>query len=154
MKVNRYEIDNKTGSTICASQALTVGGYEVMRVFRAIGVRLAIVALLSIGTAHADDWIGGTGLTISALEPLATYEGGVVRVFLSSPINVPYCGNSSGQASMLHFLFTNGTQESRSALVAGLYVAFAEGKTVAVLLSSSGCSPDGSPVLVGMHVNQ
>jgi hypothetical protein len=125
-----------------------------MRIFRTIWVRLAIVALLSIGTAHADDWIGGNGSTLSALEPLATYEGGVIRVFLPNPMNVPYCGNSSGQTSMFHvLLFTNGTQESRSALVAGLYLALAEGKAVTFLLSSSGCSPDGAaPVLVGIHI--
>lgn len=116
-------------------------------------VLCTMITLLAVSRpSRADDWIGGSGVQIISLEPLVTYEGGAIRVLLMSPINVPYCGNSSGQASLLQVLFTNGTQETRSALTAGLYVALAEGKAVTFLLSSAGCSPDGSPVAVGMHV--
>ncbi len=120
------------------------------------GVRVAMgtmVAFLSLSSpSFADDWIGAPGVQIGALEPLTTYEGGVIRVRLVNPINVPYCGNSSGQSSLLHVLFTNGTQETRSALTAALYVALTEGKAVTFLLSSAQCSPDGSPVVIGMNV--
>jgi hypothetical protein len=106
-----------------------------MRIFRTIWVRLAIVALLSIGTAHADDWIGGNGSTLSALEPLATYEGGVIRVFLPNPMNVPYCGNSSGQTSTFHFLLsTNG---SSSAMIIR-----------PALLQALGCTARRTPALL------
>jgi hypothetical protein len=111
---------------------------------------LTCVLLSAIGTAQANDW---TGLvTIGAVQPSVVDEGGVVRVGLTSPLTVPYCGNSSGQASNLDFLFTNGTQEGRSALVAALYLALVESKQVTFLLSSAGCSPYGSPVVVGMNV--
>ena len=121
--------------------------------YRSAFVLCAVITLSALSRpSHADDWIGGSGQQISALEPLVTYEGGAIRVSLANPINVPYCGNSSGLSSMFHVLFTNGTQESRSSLVAGLYVAFTAGKAVTFLLSSAACSPDGSPVIVGIHM--
>ena len=112
-----------------------------------------ITLFTGVSPSRADDWIGGGGVPLSAVEPMTTYEGGAIRVMLVNPLNVPYCGNSSGQASILHVVYTNGTQESRSALVAALYMALAQGKTVTFLLSSASCSPDGSPVIVGMHVS-
>jgi hypothetical protein len=115
-------------------------------------LRTAITLLAICCPAHADDWVGGSGQQIGALDLLATYEGGALRVFLANPMNVPYCWSSSGQAPLLQILFTNGTQETRSSLVAGLYVAFTEGKAVTFLLSSAACSPDGSPVIVGLHM--
>ncbi len=114
---------------------------------------MCLVTLLTVpGLSHADDWIGGSGLSISALEPQIAAEGGVIRVDLVSSTSVPYCGNASGQAQILEFLFAGGTQETRSALVAAIYLAFAESKAVTFLLSSSGCSPYGYPVVVGMHI--
>jgi hypothetical protein len=54
---------------------------------------------------------------------------------------------------LVELLFTTGTQETRSSLVAALYTALAEQKTVTFLLSSAACSPDGLPVIVGMHID-
>jgi hypothetical protein len=129
---------------------MKVRGPRVLMAVCAVGVLLVI---MSAG-ANADDWIGGSGLVIGALEPLAVAEGGAVRIVLTSPINVPYCGNSSGQASYFDVLYTNGTQESRAALVSGLYVALAAGKSITLLLSSAACSPYAAPEVVGIHVNQ
>ncbi len=111
----------------------------------------AVTLLATSRPSHADDWVGGSGQQIAALNPATTYEGGSLRVFLANPMNVPYCG-ISGQTSVLHVLFTNGTQESRSSMIAGLYIAFTTGKMVTFLLSSAACSPDGSPVLVGLQM--
>lgn len=113
---------------------------------------LALTTLTS--TARADDWIGGAGQTISALEPLLSAEGGAVRIVLPNPINVPYCGNGSSQSAVFDLLFINGTQETRSATIAGLYVAFAAGKTITLLLSSAACSPYAAPEVVGININQ
>ena len=38
-----------------------------------------LAILLTAGSAHADQWIGGSGLVIRALEPLPTYGGGMIR---------------------------------------------------------------------------
>jgi hypothetical protein len=77
----------------------------------------------------------------------------MIRVFFANSIGVPLCGDSSGQAPLLEFPFTSGTQETRSSLVAALYTALAEQKTVTFLVSTSACSSDGLPVITGMHID-
>jgi len=113
---------------------------------------MLLTFLLASGSASADSWVGGGGVQIASLEPLLTYGGGMIRVMLSSPMSVPVCGDSSGQVPLVELLYTSGTQEARTAVVAGLYTALAQGRPVTFLLSSAACSPDGMPVIVGMHV--
>ena len=116
-------------------------------------VRVAVFVidlLIRVTKISPGRFISAGLVTIGGVQPSVVDEGGVVRVGLTSPLTVPYCGNSSGQASNLDFLFTNGTQEGRSAFVAALYLALAESKQVTFLLSSAGCSPYGSPVVVGI----
>jgi hypothetical protein len=113
------------------------------------------VAALSFGllcteAASADTWTGA--FQIGSLQPAVNAEGGVIRVNINNGLAVPFCGDSSGKASVIDFLFTNGTQESRSGLVAGLYTALATGASVTLLISSAGCSPYGAPVIVGMNI--
>lgn len=106
--------------------------------------------LLGSGVASADSWTGS--ITISSIEPMIVAEGGVVEVGPSTPTTVPFCGNASGQATAFDLVFTNGTQETRSALIAALYLALSESKPITLLLSSSGCSAYGYPVIVGMNI--
>lgn len=121
------------------------------RVRRMTNLAVLSFGLLGVESASADSWTGG--FQIGSLQPSVIAEGGVIRVGTTNAIAVPYCGDSSGQASTIDFLFTSGTQEARSALVAGLYTALATGNTVTLLISSAGCSPYGAPVIVGMNIS-
>jgi hypothetical protein len=121
------------------------------RVRRMMTLAVLSMGLLGVESASADSWTGG--FQIGGIQPLVTAEGGAIRVGTTNPIAVPLCGDASGQASTIDFLFTNGTQEARSALVAGLYTALATGNTVTLLISSAGCSPYGAPIIVGMNIS-
>ena len=107
----------------------------------------AAVAMLSLSNASvADTWTQELGLT--KVEPLVSYQNGIVRVVVDATVNTTNCGNSN----VLDFLFTGGTQESRSATLSALYMALAAGKRVLFYLSSTACSPIGTPVITGMDV--
>jgi hypothetical protein len=107
---------------------------------------IAIFALAT-SSAFADTWTGS--VTIQSLQPLVVAEGGAIRVTVSATISTSLCGSTP----LFDFVFTNGTQEANSALVAGLYMALATGSQITLLYSSSACSPYGAPMITGMTVN-
>ena len=108
---------------------------------------LAASAMLVASNALlADSWTQELGLV--KVEPLVAYQGGMVRVVVDATVSTTNCGNGT----VLDFLFTGGTQESRSATLSALYMALAAGKRVEFYLSSTACSPVGPPVITGLNV--
>jgi hypothetical protein len=106
----------------------------------------ALAMLAASSTSLADTWTQELGLV--KVEPHVTYQGGIVRVVVDATVNTSNCGNGA----VLDFVFTSGTQELRSSLLSALYMAVAANKRVLFYLSSSTCSPVGTPVIVGMQV--
>ena len=108
---------------------------------------LAGLCLLPIGgMAVADSWTPPVRLEF--VEPLLNFQGGMVRVKVDTAVATPLCGT----ASVFEFMFTSGTQETRSAALAALYMALAADKTVKFYVSSTSCSPLGTPVITGLDV--
>ena len=105
-----------------------------------------LAALSWCGTSNADDWTGA--LVVTSVQPLLTAEGGVVRVAFSTSVSTAACGTTN----QFDLVLSGGTPASQSALVAALYMSVATGKITTFLVSSSACSPWGSPLVVGMNI--
>jgi hypothetical protein len=107
---------------------------------------VAIIMLSITSAAVADDWT--QELSVVKLEPLVSWQGGAVRIVVDATVTTSLCGNGI----VLDFMFTGGTQESRSATLSALYMAFAADKRVKFYVSSTSCSPVGTPMITGLDV--
>lgn len=108
-----------------------------------------IALLATTATAsNADEW--SPKVKLALVQPLVSYAGGIIRVELTSSIstNPANCTNYW----LYDFRYDVGTQESRSAVVSALYMAFASGKEVKLYIDSSTCSPVNTPVIRGVSV--
>ncbi len=74
--------------------------------------------------------------------------GGMVRVKVDTPLVTAQCGT----ATILDFTFQGGTEESRKAVVAALYMAFAMERQVRLYISDTACSAAGAPLFTGMDI--
>lgn len=108
-------------------------------------------AMLLIGAAsgaQAETWTAP--LDIDFIEPLASWQGGMVRVKLVTPLVTSQCGTSS----VVDFVYTmaNSTQETRAAVISALYMAFAMEKKIKLYVVDNACSPVGAPMFTGLDV--
>lgn len=110
--------------------------------------RVAAMMLLitAASTSHAEIWSAAYGIEL--VEPLATWQGGIVRVKLDAPIVTTQCGTTQ----VVDFVFTQGTQETRAAVISALYMAFAADKKIQLYVVENACSAPGAPMFTGLNV--
>ena len=111
-------------------------------------VRFAAAVVLGCATSgvYAETWTQAVGMEL--VEPLATWQGGMVRVKLDTPLVTTSCGTTA----VVDFVFSHGTQETRSAVIAALYMAFASDRKVRLYVVDGACSPVGAPMFTGLDV--
>jgi hypothetical protein len=113
------------------------------------GVAKAMLTI-SLGMAapvvHSETW--SQPVTLLLVEPLASWQGGLLRVKTDAPIVTPSCGT----ATILDFVYQGGTEESRKAVVAAVYMAFATDRQVRLYVSDTTCSAPGAPIFTGLDV--
>jgi hypothetical protein len=95
---------------------------------------------------HAETW--SQPVTLLLVEPMASWQGGMIRIKTDAPIVTSHCGT----ATILDFVFDGGTDESRKAVIAALYMAFSMDRQVRLYVSDTTCSPPGAPVFTGLDV--
>ena len=96
--------------------------------------------------SHAETWTAAVG--IEMVEPLASWQGGIVRVKLDTPLVTTQCGTTA----VVDFVYTQGTQETRAAVISALYMAFAMEKKIRLYVVDNACSPPGAPIFTGLDV--
>jgi hypothetical protein len=109
-------------------------------------ILVGLVMLSASSPLLADSWTQQLGIV--KVNPLVAWQGGMVRVVVDATVTTTNCGTGT----VLDFIFSGGTQESRSAALSALYMAMASGKRVEFYLSSTACSSVGSPVITGLNV--
>ena len=115
-------------------------------------IALTVLSTLPI---QADEWAAQSGVVkefhVVKVEPLITYDGGIVRVIVDSVIPSTSCaGQTVGDIRL--GAGAPGTTEARSAAVSASYMALAANKTIRLFLSTSGCSAGGVPIILGLDV--
>lgn len=111
-----------------------------------LAVFISSMAFLS-GPASADVW--SPTVAIKSIKPLAAWGGaGIVRVKVSTQLSVVGCVASDE----IDLSFSVGTAESRSAVLAALYLAFASQQSVKFFLSDTSCSIGSFPLFTGVEV--
>ncbi|GFE86642.1 hypothetical protein [Steroidobacter agaridevorans] len=100
---------------------------------------LASAALFATSAA-AEAW--SQAVTIESIKPLASWQGGLVRVVINTNIVTSNCGTTNE----IDFGFSGGTQESRSA------VAFATARPLKFALHDTSCSVASQPLFTGVEV--
>jgi len=105
-----------------------------------------ILALAGASTSQAETWSGFFG--IEMIEPLAVWQGGMVRLKLDAPLVSAQCGTTQ----VVDFMFTQGTQETRGAVIGALYMALAADKKIRLYVIDNACSPVGAPMFTGVDV--
>ncbi|GFE83476.1 hypothetical protein GCM10011487_54760 [Steroidobacter agaridevorans] len=106
---------------------------------------LASAALFATSAA-AETW--SQAVTIESIKPLASWQGGLVRVVINTNIVTSNCGTTNE----IDFGFSGGTQESRSAVLGALYVAFATARPLKFALHDTSCSVASQPLFTGVEV--
>ena len=106
----------------------------------------ASLAVLAPHPSFADVWTDPVGLV--AVEPHATWQGGILRVILDRSLATSACGTTY----VFDFVYSGGTQESRATVVSGLMMALAANKQVRLYISDAACSPPGAPLITGAQI--
>ena len=106
---------------------------------RILGIQLFDLASSSV---WADTWSAYVILT--SVQPLTVWNGGAIRV---QPITAT---NPDGCTSNYYYDFTydSGTQETRAAVVAAIYMAFTTGKQIKFYVDGDKCSPADAPIIM------
>lgn len=102
------------------------------------------------GVSCAETWTAPVG--IEFVEPLAAWQGGMVRVKLDAPLITTQCGTTSVVDFMLDPATAVGTPETRSAVIAALYMAHAMERKIKMYVVDNACSPAGAPMFTGLDV--
>lgn len=107
---------------------------------------ILLALLLCSSSAIADEWSAPS--TISQIEPHTEYQNGSLRIHSNATTNPKLCS----KPYVYDFLFDTGANETRAAVVSGLYMAFTSGKQVAFYIDSDTCSPADSPIVRGIKI--
>lgn len=106
----------------------------------------AIIFSLAAGLSQAETWSAPVGIEL--VEPLSAWQGGMVRVKLDTSLVTAQCGTTN----IFDFVFTQGTQETRSAVISALYMAFIADRKVRLYVVDNACSAPGAPMFTGLDV--
>jgi hypothetical protein len=118
-----------------------------MRFIPLVSSLLLSGAPLLSAPVFADVW-SPTLVTIESIKPLAAWQGGILRIKVSSPMSVANCVSSNE----IDLSYSVGTSETRSAVIAALYLAFASQQSVKFMLSDTSCSFGSIPTFTGLEV--
>jgi hypothetical protein len=109
-----------------------------------------VILTISVGMAapvvHSETW--SQPVTLLLVEPLASWQGGLLRIKTDTPIVTASCGTTT----VLDFVYQGGTEESRKAVVAAVYMALAGDRQVRLYVSDTTCSAVGAPIFTGLDV--
>ena len=111
--------------------------------------KIFVIFILMFMTTQvwSDTW--SAYVTLTSVQPLTVWNSGAIRV---QPITAT---NPAGCTSNYYYDFTydSGTQETRAAVVAAIYMAFTTGKQIKFYDDGDKCSPANAPIIRGAFVN-